>query len=361
VYEEKVQGAMSGQVYGDRLICYLDILGLKNRIKASETDERQAARIKATLEMLSQSVEEAQRLLKELQPAGSQGKAPEVTSQMFSDTVVLCADGVDGTSLLYLLYAIGLIQARLTTRRTFLRGAVTVGKHYHEQERRLNVMFGPAYTEAYDVAENLAGWPRVLVHPDVLQGPIGRSRRRYVEQNLCVTEHDGLPFVDYLGGIYGLGLAISWRREYLRGPSKARAKYLPLELQTDYYLLKHKKAIEHEARLKGARDDIAILSKYHSAASYHNSFIHSVCDFVGGSPQMDKLEIEARNFGAVELTLKTLPRASEQEAVRFLNRKLRGMTRRVEAIRANKIDLAVTFPARYAANPSKPPLRHGTL
>jgi hypothetical protein len=352
---------MTGQVYGDRLICYLDIMGLKNRIKASETDERQAARVKATLEMLSQSVEEAQRLLKELRPAGSQEKAPEVTYQMFSDTVVLCADRIDGTSLLYLLYAIGLMQARLTTRRTFLRGAVTVGKHYQEQERRLNVMFGPAYTEAYDIAENLAGWPRVLVHPDVLQGPIGRSRRRYIEQNLCVTENDGLPFVDYLGGIYGLGLAISWRREYLRGPSRGRAKYLPPELQTDHYVLQHKKAIEHEAGLKVARDDIAILVKYHSAASYHNTFIDSVCDFIAGSPHLDKVEIEARNFGAVELTLKTLRRGSEQEVLRFLNRKLRGMTRRLETIRANKIGLEDTFPGRYAANPQKPVLRYGAL
>jgi hypothetical protein len=352
---------MSGQVYGDRLICYLDIMGLKNRIKASETDERQAARVKATLEMLSQSVEEAQRLLRELQPAGSQEKAPEVTYQMFSDTVVLCADRVDGTSLLYLLYAIGLMQARLTTRRTFLRGAVTVGKHYQEQERRLNVMFGPAYTEAYDIAENLAGWPRVLVHPDVLQGPIGGSRRRYIEQNLCVTENDGLPFVDYLGGIYGLGLAISWRREYLKGMSRARAGHLPPELQTDHYLIRHKKAIEHEAGLKGARDDIAILVKYHSAASYHNSFIDRVCEFIGGAPRLDKVEIEARNFGAVELTLKTLCRGSEQEVLTFLNHKLRGMTRRIGTIKAKKIDLAETFPARYGVGPPGRVPRGGTL
>lgn len=351
---------MSGQVYGDRLICYLDIMGLKNRIKASETDERQAARVKATLEMLSQSVEEAQRLLRELQPAGSQEKAPEVTYQMFSDTVVLCADRVDGTSLLYLLYAIGLMQARLTTRRTFLRGAVTVGKHYQEQERRLNVMFGPAYTEAYDIAENLAGWPRVLVHPDVLRGPIGRSRRRYIEQNLCVTENDGLPFVDYLGGIYGLGLAIRWRREYLRDPSRARAGHLPPELQTDHYLIRHKKAIEHEAGLKGARDDIAILAKYHSAASYHNSFIDCVCDFIGGAPRLDKVEIEARSFGAVELTLRTLCRSSQQEVLTFLNHKLRGMTRRIETIKAKKIDLAETFPARYGANPPRRFQQRGT-
>jgi hypothetical protein len=86
-----------------------------------------------------------------------------------------------------------------------------------------------------------------------------------------------------------------------------------------------------------------------------------VCDFIGGSPQIEKPEIDARSFGAVELTLKTLPRGSEQEAVKFLNRKLRGMTRRIETIRANKIDLVDTFPARYAANPPKPALRHGTL
>lgn len=341
----------SGRVYGDRLICYLDILGLKNRIKASERDPRQATRIKATLEMLSQSVEEAQRLLRELQPANPPERIPEVTSQMFSDTVVLCADGVDGTSLLYLLYAVGLIQARLTTRGTFLRGAVMAGKHYQAQEPRLNVMFGPAFTGAYEIAENLAGWPRVLVHPDVLQGPIGRSRRGYIEGNLCVTENDGLPFVDYLGGIYGLGLAISWRREYLRGPSRARARYLPLELQTEHYLLKHKKAVEHEAKMRGARDDLAILVKYHSAAAYHNSFVDSVCDFIGGAPQLDSLEIGSRSFGPVELTLKTLPRGSEGDAVRFLNRKLREMTRRIERIRVNKIDLAGTFPARYGLAP----------
>jgi len=113
--------------------------------------------------------------------------------------------------------------------------------------------------------------------------------------------------------------------------------------------------------LKGARDDIAILVKYHSAAAYHNGFIDSVCDFIGGAPQFDSLEIAARNFGAVELTLRTLPRGSEQEAVKFLNRKLRGMTGRIETIRANKIDLAGTFPARYGSNPPKPALRHGTL
>ncbi len=338
---------MNRQVYGDRLICYLDILGLKNRIKASEGDPRQAPRIRATLEMLSQSVEEAQRLLRELQPAASPEKAPEVTSQMFSDTVVLCADRVDGTSLLYMLYAIGLIQARLTTRGTFLRGAVTVGKHYQAQEPRLNVMFGPAFTAAYEIAENLAGWPRVLVHPDVLQGPIGRSRRIYIENNLCATGNDGLPFVDYLGGIYGLGLAINWRREYVRKHSRTRARYLPLELQTEHYLLKHKKALEHEARLKGTRDDLAILVKYHSAADYHNRFIDSVCDFLGGAPQLHNLDLGARSFGAVELTLKALPQGSRGQTVKFLNRKLREMTRRVDRIRANRVDLEWTFPARY--------------
>ncbi len=338
---------MRGEVYGDRLICYLDILGLKNRIKSSERDPRQAPRIRATLEMLSHSVEEAQRLLRELQPVVSPEDAPEVTSQMFSDTVVLCADRVDGTSLLYMLYAIGLIQARLTTRGTFLRGAVTVGKHYLAQEPRLNVMFGPAFTAAYEIAENLAGWPRVLVHPDVLRGPIGRSRRTYIENNLCATENDGLPFVDYLSGIYGLGLAINWRREYLRGRSRARGRYLPLELQTDHYLLQHKKALEHEARLKATRDDLAILVKYHSAAAYHNSFVDSICSFIGGAPQVKSLEIEARSFGAVELTLRALPQGSRGQALRFLNRKLQELTRRLDRIRANRVDLEGTFPARY--------------
>lgn len=338
---------MSSQVYGDRLICYLDILGLKNRIRASERDPRQAPRIKSTLEMLSQSVAEAQRLLRELQPLAAPQKAPEVTSQMFSDTVVLCADRVDGTSLLYMLYAIGLIQARLTTRGTFLRGAVTMGRHYQAQEPRLNVMFGPAFTEAYELAENLAGWPRVLVHPDVLRGPIGRSIRSYIERNLCVTQDDGLPFVDYLGGIYGLGLAISWRREYLRRRSRARNRVLPLELQTEHYLLKHKKAVEHAARLKETRDDLAILVKYHSAAAYHNRFIDAVCDFVAGAPRPDSLEIRARCFGPVELTLAALPRSSEGQATSFLNRKLSEMTRKMEKIWANRIDLAGNFPARY--------------
>lgn len=343
---------MSSQVYGDRLICYLDILGLKNRIRASEGDPRQASRIKATLEMLSQSVEEAQRLLRELQPVAAPAKAPEVTSQMFSDTVVLCADRVDGTSLLYMLYAIGLIQARLTTRGTFLRGAVTVGKHYQALEPGLDVMFGPAFTGAYELAESLAGWPRVLVHPNVLRGPIGRSLRDYVEHNLCATENDGLPFVDYLGSIYGLGLAISWRREYLRRRSRARKTYLPPELQTEHYLLRHKRAVEHEARLKGARDDLGILVKYHSAAAYHNSFIDSICGFVAGSPRLDSLDIGARSFGPVELTLKALPRYSEAETLGFLNRKLSGMTQSVERIRASKIDLAGTFPARYGRAPA---------
>jgi hypothetical protein len=347
---------VNGRVYSDRLIAYLDIVGLKNRIKASERNAREAARIKSTLELLSQSVEEAQRLLKELRPAGSREKAPEVTYQMFSDTVVLCADTVDGTSLLYLLYAIGLIQAKLTTRRTFLRGAVTLGKHYQEQERDRNVMFGPAYTGAYDFAETLAGWPRVLIHPDVLQGPIGRSRRTYVEENLSITESDGLRFVDYLGGIYGLGLAISWRREYLRGPSRARAKYLPLELQTNYYIPKHKKAIEHEAMLKDARGDITILVKYHSAASYHNRFIDALCGFLANSARLDTLDIKARNFGVVGLMLQTLPRTTEQEAIRFLNRKLQGMAQGMGTIKANKIDMAGTFPALYS-QPGRSPVR----
>lgn len=81
------------------------------------------------------------------------------------------------------IYALGLLQARLTLHGYIIKGGLSVGNHYVSEKE----VFGPALSDAKNLDTNLAFFPRVLISGNTT------FNSQYIK-----TDHDGLRFIDYL-------------------------------------------------------------------------------------------------------------------------------------------------------------------
>jgi nitroreductase len=143
-------------VYRDSLVSYFDILGFKNVVASSPPD-----RIVASLEeLLSLSSHDPQLI--------------RVTSRglsAFSDHIVRTVS-LDGLSAIqsvdvieFELTELQHIQANLAVNGVFVRGAITRGPIYIDED----LVFGPALIRAYELEQTIAVHPRIVIDPTLLE------------------------------------------------------------------------------------------------------------------------------------------------------------------------------------------------
>jgi len=81
---------------------------------------------------------------------------------------------------------------------TLIRGAVTLDKVYCEGK----FVFGPAVVNGYLMEQGLAVHPRIILDDELMKKvSIGKSESR-LESHYFTHGDDGIPFVDYLCGVY---------------------------------------------------------------------------------------------------------------------------------------------------------------
>lgn len=168
--------------YEDKVIAFLDLLGVTNQIKESAKDDqdeseliRKMKDIKATFARFFDGVESMQALY-------------------VSDSLI-CSCDIEHLTLA--MENLATFQwTVLTEFRTLLRGAVEYGKVYVDDEG--TQIIGPAYLDAYNRQEHDAIFPRVIIGETILTDIKDKDKIYESIKDKIFKSEDGESFIDYL-------------------------------------------------------------------------------------------------------------------------------------------------------------------
>jgi nitroreductase len=164
--------------YRDSLVSYFDILGFRSAIDSFSPPEIESVLIR----MASLSYHDTR-----LRVVTRRGLST------FSDHVVrtVTLEGLDELQQAEVveveLSEIRLVQANLAAMGRFLRGGITRGPVYIDDE----FVFGPALVEAYDLENEVAKYPRIVLHNKLKPG-------LFNDEHLALQTNDGILMLNYL-------------------------------------------------------------------------------------------------------------------------------------------------------------------
>jgi hypothetical protein len=154
--------------YERRVVVFYDMLGWRSEIADAGNDPAKIGNLRRLI-------------LSHTRVLSMPVKAP-VNVSTFSDNIVISTP-VDRVNVPYLLRAIAIMQLMTTALHFLIRGGITVGNIYHDEE----VVFGPAFNRAYELESQIAVYPRIIVEKEVLD--IGAVEGFH-------TLEDGVHFLD---------------------------------------------------------------------------------------------------------------------------------------------------------------------
>ena len=182
------------------LVCHADILGFRARtesaIKSGKANEF-LLEVKNALDVAYQEMHDA---------AGFYGaNTPNFEMKVFTDNIFVAspihhlAEDYGEPELGYMLMLFASVQAGLAAKGFFLRGAITAGQHYQDE----NIVYGEALLEATALDET--GKPPRLVIGDSVKPLIKKHLSWYPDSSWAPHHHhlledtgDGRLFVNYL-------------------------------------------------------------------------------------------------------------------------------------------------------------------
>ena len=131
----------------DKFVAFLDVLGFKELVSRNNLQGLDSYFSKLTDVLYSISA-----------------KSEKIDSIIISDSIILMAPkGLRGFK--ELVRAIQMIQSQLLWRKIILRGAVSYGPVYFNEEK--NIIVGKGYVRAY-LLEQEASFPRVIIDPAII-------------------------------------------------------------------------------------------------------------------------------------------------------------------------------------------------
>lgn len=221
-------------MYKESIVSYIEILGFDDLITNKNIGE--ALHVLELVEFLCEYTDSSSDF--------SNSPDKHINHTSISGCIVRSIDS-DLGSTENEVYALGLLQARITLHGYIIKGGVSVGNLYISD----NEVFGPALSQAKSLDTNLAFFPRILV----LEKTINNSK--YIK-----VDHDGLRFIDYLQVYADLEPSIN---SVIDGED---------ESENLYTLLKsHKELIQ--ITLEHATNKYDTCSQYLWLKNYHNSFV----------------------------------------------------------------------------------------
>jgi hypothetical protein len=153
------------EIYSDRYVAFVDILGFSDIVRNSERSRDQASALVRVLERIR---------ARSLGGAGDDLFGVDFKVQSFSDTIVL-SDKVAESGLKWLLYSVQELTLDLLAQGILTRGGITKGLMYHSE----GVAFGPAFLNAYYLESNIANYPRVVVDRSVHNDYRARNKQTW--------------------------------------------------------------------------------------------------------------------------------------------------------------------------------------
>jgi len=194
--------------YAERFCAFVDVLGFKQMVSDSRTDQEALNRIL-----------HAATGIENLIRVSNISFSGDRQATQFSDCFVLsiaCAP-VRYQELNYLIWALGRLAIELSESGVFLRGGITKGQLIHKPP----TLFGPAMVRAYELESTKAIHPRIIIeeslHSEWLANTpeAGASDDDYAgfARRAVQLDTDGQWFIDY----------INWQRLVPYHPTNAYA------------------------------------------------------------------------------------------------------------------------------------------
>jgi len=141
--------------YKNSFVVFLDVLGFKNMVNSE--DEK--------IEKYLQIVNKQIKYLEGIE------EKKDIKSIVISDSIILSVETTDNqyiniNTLRNLCLFVALIQEALALENIWLRGAISYGKTYFDEESKQIV--GKGYINAYELESSLAKYPRVILDNKII-------------------------------------------------------------------------------------------------------------------------------------------------------------------------------------------------
>jgi hypothetical protein len=217
--------------YEDRLCAFVDILGFRELIRKSERQPQLAYEIRKILADVVNATPVWERdnptaiIASHIQQTGASAEDASMQAQnlvqeysknergiAFSDSLILSAAADDPRPIQSLIISLLYLSRTLAVSGHYVRGGISLGLLCHES----NLCFGPSLISAYDLEQNLAKSPRIIVDEKVnallqrldsfARGPL----TCYLKEDT-----DGIMFLHFLGDS-SLRLLEEFRFEHMR-------------------------------------------------------------------------------------------------------------------------------------------------
>lgn len=227
----------------DSTVCFIDILGFSNMI----TNEFGKGKGEELFENFYSIITDIYKWMKETNKINGEIK-------IFTDNIVLGKPiRDDGESELGSIFTtISAYQLQLALEGMFVRGGITTGLHYMDDD----IVFGPALIEAYNLESKEANVPRVILSESAVE--LVHDHVKYYSKDFespqerdLLIDSDGNWFINYLEASI-----IDYSEESY--------------VEAIECLKKHKMIVEN--KLDCYKNNSKIFSKFLWVANYHNYF-----------------------------------------------------------------------------------------
>ena len=315
-------------MYTDSLVAFLDILGLTDRIRETETDHSAVASIAGVLNEVNKIASTINSDLKE-------SLRIDISAHAFSDSIILSCPEISRRSFIAMANIVSETQFDIMGLEFFLRGAISAGAHYEKD----GIAFGPAYIKAYEM-EKLSVWPRVMIAPVVLQKLPPQTVEAAVESYL-VRDQSGLCYLNYLDLVLKRSVLL---------PFVSTAKGEPRQIDVTKILEQHKQYLLSAITNLKAKGQLHLLPKYHAVADYHNCYMRALYEDLPKTA--DYREVDPTT-GTGQLINSFKEFASTQKEVKsediesIIQEYTRGLYEDRDQIQACEIDLVEVFGELY--------------
>jgi hypothetical protein len=181
--------------YQDRVVCFLDILGFRERIaktlKADGTDSPD------NIAQLANALDGIREILDIDRPEDR----PETEITQFSDSIVISFSSGAESGVFFAVLSILWVQIGLVLRGILCRGGIARGRLIHTPK----MLFGPAMVNAYLLESRAALYPRVILDESIIAvGVQAHARHHDAEHerdsimNVLQKDTDGMYYVNYI-------------------------------------------------------------------------------------------------------------------------------------------------------------------
>lgn len=215
---------MSTNVYSNRVIAFVDLLGFTTYVEESSLDSDKAFSILDLMNSITNNI-----------VLGEDTKLSHECNNdrrviAISDSIILSypvSDEPAPMELFNIFIELIQIQLHIMNQGWLCRGGLSMGRLHHSG----NTIFGEAYLSAYQL-EGKAKTPRIIIDTKL---------HKYIQNEpytcFCKKDTDGFLYIDYLSSLKCYSYeesVLSWAREKIekyRNDDRLKDKYLWLEKQ----------------------------------------------------------------------------------------------------------------------------------